>query len=63
MWKIYTTNKALSTTKQVQIVDPKEFIVAVLDINSEIFVVHMAIRQQEKMPMHLEKQAQIKIEA
>ena len=42
-WRIYTTNEALFTTKQVQIVDPKEFVIAALDVNNETFIVHMAI--------------------
>ena len=44
-WKTYTTNKTLPTTKQIQIIDKKDFIIAVLDANSETFVVHMAIRE------------------
>ena len=43
MWKTYTTNKALFTTKQVQIINKKDFIIAVLDIDSKTFVVHMVI--------------------
>ena len=31
----------------------------VLDANNEIFVVYVAIREQEKIPVHSEKQAQI----
>ena len=58
-WRTYTTNKALPTTKQVQIVDLKEFVIAALDIVSKTFVVHMAIRKQEKMPVHSKKQAQV----
>ena len=30
-----------------------------LDTNSKIFVVHVAIRKQEDMPVHSEKQAQV----
>ena len=59
-WKTYTTNKALSTTKQVQIIDKKDFVIAALDADSETFVIHVAIREQEKIPVHSEKQAQIK---
>ena len=59
MWRTYTTNKTLATTKQVQIVDLKEFVIAALDIDSEMFVVHVAIREREKMPMHSKKQAEI----
>ena len=58
-WRTYTTNEALPITEQVQIVDPKEFIIAALDVNSETFVMHVAIREREKMPVHSEKQAQV----
>ena len=53
-WKSYTTNKALPTTERVQLVDPKEFVIAALDADSETFVVHVAIREQEEMPVHEE---------
>ena len=56
-WKSYTTNKVLSTTKRVRLVDPKEFVIAALDVDSETFVVHMAIREREKMLVHSERQA------
>ena len=58
-WRTYTTNKALPTTEQVQIVDPKEFVIAALDVNSKTFMVHVAIREQEEMPVHSERQAQV----
>ena len=58
-WRTYTTNKALLTTKQVQIVDPKEFVIVALDVNSKTFVVHVAIREQEEMPVHSKRQAQV----
>ena len=51
MWKSYTTNKALSTTKQVQLVDPQEFVIAALDANSETFIVYVAIRERGEMIM------------
>ena len=41
--KFYTINKALPTIEQVQLVNPKEFVIAALDADSKIFVVHMAI--------------------
>ena len=44
-WKSYTTNKALPTIEQVQLADPKEFVIAALDADSKTFVVHMAIRE------------------
>ena len=56
-WKSYTTNKALPTTERVRLVDPKEFVIAALDADSETFVVHVAIREQEEMPVHTERQA------
>ena len=56
-WRIHTTNEALSTTKQVQIVDPKKFVIAALDVDSKTFVVHVAIREREEMPVHSKKQA------
>ena len=63
MWRSCTTNEALPTTKQVQLVDPKEFVIAALDADSETFVVHVAIREREEMPVHSERQAQIEAEA
>ena len=58
--KTYTTNKALLIIKQVQIIDKKDMVITALDIDSEIFVVHVAIREREKMPVHSKRQAQIK---
>ena len=43
MWKFYITNKALFIINQVQIINSKKFIIAVLDANSKTFVMHMAI--------------------
>ena len=60
-WRTYTTNKALPTTKQVQIVDLKEFVIVALDVNSNIFVVHVAIWEREEIPVHFKKQAQIEV--
>ena len=47
-WKSYTTNEALPTTEQVQLVNPKEIVIAALDVDSETFVMHMAIREWEE---------------
>ena len=41
--KTYTINKILSTIKQIQIVDLEEFVIAILDVNNKMFMVHMAI--------------------
>ena len=54
-WKTYTTNKALPTIEQVQIVDLKEFIIAALDINSETIVMYVAIKEQEEIPVYSKK--------
>ena len=62
-WKSYTTNKALPTTEWVQLVDPKEFVIAALNAGSKTFIVYMAIREREEMPVHSEKQAQIEAKA
>ena len=59
MWNSYTTIEALLTIKQVQINNPKELIIAVLDINSEIFMVYVAIWKQEEMPVYSKKEAQV----
>ena len=56
-WRTYITNKALPTTKQVQIIDKKDFVIAALDIDNKTFVMHIAIREQEEMPVHSKRQA------
>ena len=58
-WKTYTINKALPTTKQVQIINKKDFIIAALDADSKMFMVHVAIQKREEMLVHSEKQAQV----
>ena len=63
MWRSCTTNEALPTTKQVQLVDPKEFVIAALDADSETFVVHVAIREQEEMAMNPDRKAQIEAQS
>ena len=60
IWKFYTTNKALLTIVQVQLVNPKEFVIAALDVDNETFVVYVAIWEREKMAMDSDKKAQIK---
>ena len=58
-WRTYTINKALPTTERVQIIDNKGFVIVALDANNKTFVMHVAIREQEKMPVHSEKQIQV----
>ena len=59
-WKSYTIKEALPTTKRVQLVDPKEFVIAALDADSETFVVHVAIRERKEMAMDSGRKAQNK---
>ena len=62
-WKSYTTNKAVPTIKWVQLVDQKEFNIVALDVDSETFVVYMAIRGQKEMIIDLGKKAQIEAQS
>ena len=59
-WKTYTTNEALPTTERVQIIDKKDFVIAALDADSKTFVMHVAFRERERMPVHSERQAQVR---
>ena len=43
MWKSYTTDKVLPTTKRVKLIDPKEFVIAVFDADSKTFVMYVTI--------------------
>ena len=46
-WKTYTTSKPLFISKQVQIVNLKEFVIIILDKNRKIFGIYMAIWEQK----------------
>ncbi len=41
-WRSYTVAEALTTAKQVELIDKHEFTKAALGENSETFVVHVA---------------------
>ena len=58
-WKSYTTTKVLPTTEQVQLIDPQEFVIAALDVNSKTFVVQVAIQEREEMAVDPDKMTQI----
>ena len=58
-WKFYITKEALLTIEQVQLIDPKEFVIAALDMDSETFVVHVAIQEQEEMAIDPGRKAKI----
>ena len=51
-WKSYNFDEALPTTKQVQMIDCKEFAAAALAPDKEAFVMHVAYLKA-KMLIHL----------
>lgn len=51
-WRSYISAKTSLITKKVQVIDCKEFVVAVLDLSKEAFVVQIAYLG-EKMLIHL----------
>ena len=55
----YIINETLPTIKQVQIVYLKEFVIAMLVVDSKTFVVHVTIWKRKEMPVHSKKQAQV----
>ena len=57
-WKTYTLEKALPTTKRVQMIDRKEFTAAALALEEKVFVVHVAYLGA-KMAMHPARKAQV----
>ena len=62
-WRSYTINKALPTTKRVQLVDLKEFVIVVLDVDSKTFVVYVSVREREEMAMDPDRKAQVKAQS
>ena len=58
IWKSYTTAEALLTTKQVELINKKEFAKPVLDEKSETFVIHVASFNLVS-GIHLDREAQI----
>ena len=57
-WRTYTTEKALPTTRRVEIIDQKEFAKAALDENVEAFVVHVSFLGL-RMTIHPAREAQL----
>ena len=62
-WRSYITNKALQTTEQVQLVNPKEFVIAALDADSQTFVMHVAVWEQKEMAMDPGKKDQVEAQS
>lgn len=54
-WNSYTTNKTLFTIRQIWIIDKKELVIAALDADSKIFVIHVAIWKQEEMTINSDR--------
>lgn len=63
MSRFYTTNEVLSTTKWIQIDNPKEFVIIMLNADNKTFDMNVVIQKWEKMPMHFKKQVLIQIKA
>ena len=57
--KLYTTSNALHTINQIQLIDPKKFVIAALDVNSKLIMMYMAIQERENMAKNPVKKAQI----
>ncbi len=59
-WRSYTTGDVLPTTRQVELIEKKEFALTALDREHEVFVVHVAaISINLGDDMHLSRRAQI----
>ena len=50
MWRTYTTEKALPTTRRVELVGKKEFAAAELDPEYETYVVHVGSVSSDASP-------------
>ena len=57
-WRTYTTKEALSTTRQVKIIDQKKFAKAALNENVLAFVMHVS-SLRSRMTIHLARKAQL----
>ena len=43
IWRSYIINKSLLMTKNVAMIDKKIFVIAILDVDSKTFMVHIVI--------------------
>ena len=60
VWKTYTAAKTLPTSKKVEIINKKEFAVAVSNANDEIFVMYVvALAEPTTMPIDPSYQTQV----
>lgn len=59
-WRSYATLKALSITRRIKVINQKEFAIATLDPNKEVFVVHVvSLSLRFKVLIHRTWEAQI----
>ena len=60
-WRSYITTETLPNTKQVELIDKKEFVKVALDENSETFLMHVVALEASLagMSIHPDKEAQI----
>ena len=58
IWRIYTIKEALSTIRQIEIINRKKFAKAALDENVEAFVVHIS-SLRSKISIHSARKAQL----
>ncbi len=58
-WRSYTAAEALPTTSWVELIDKREFAKAVMDENSETFVVHMSALDVVESSIHPSRTAHI----
>ena len=61
LWRTYTTEEALPTTRRVELMRKKEFAAAALDLEHETFVVHVASLSSTPLDadVHLSRRSQI----
>ena len=66
-WRSYSTAEALPTNRRVELIDKHDFAKAVLDENSEMFVVHVAAlgvpgaTEAADMPIYLDRANQVQV--
>ena len=52
-WRTYSTEKALPTTRRVELVGKKEFVAVALDLKHETYVVHVGSVRSDVLPSSL----------
>ena len=47
IWRFFTTSKALLITKQIQIINKKNFVIVAFDSNSKMFIMNVALEARK----------------